>query len=121
LDLDLPWYLNSIIATSEAQGNDLAIFLMADHGMRYGDYTKSIPATQEHRLPAFFLITNSAYLDQKFPFALDVLEHNTQRLTTMYDIRRTILDMAGDLDLEGEYGYNLLTEKISSTRTCEDA
>ncbi len=69
---------------------NMVTFVMADHGMRYGMFSREINSIQEHRLPAMFMIANKSLLDQ-IEYSYDTLHHNTRRLTTGVDIRKTIM------------------------------
>jgi len=62
-----------------------------------------LEAIQEHRLPAFFLIAKKQILD-RIEHSMDVLTHNTKRLTTKPDLRRTLEFLSG-------YPYNLAMEE----------
>ena len=93
LDQHLPKFMKDLVKKAEDQQRDLVFFIMADHGMRYGDYQKDTNAIQEHRLPALFIMANDRYLEE-FEYSKDILQHNTKRLVTMPDLRATVLAMA---------------------------
>jgi hypothetical protein len=124
LDRDLRDYLDAMLRIPDNH-TDLVIFLLGDHGMRYGNYKSGTQAVQEHRLPAFFLISPKTYL-ARIHKGSEVLKHNSVRLTTKPDLRRTILSMANRL-----YGHpnpeppghfiDLFTEKVKNNRTCAGA
>ena len=124
LDRDLRDYLDALVGIPDRH-TDLVIFLMSDHGMRYGNYKSGAQAVQEHRLPAFFLISPKAYLAQVHK-GTETLKHNSVRLTTKPDLRRTILGMASRLyglanpDPPGAF-IDLFTEKARNSRTCASA
>lgn len=124
LDKDLVWYLKQMIKNFGAK-NDLIIFLMADHGMRYGNFKTGKYAIQEHRLPAFFLLSKRSFLD-KMEFSYDTLLHNTLRLTSKPDLRRTMFHLANySLGLplnkrKSARAVSLFGEKVENKRRCED-
>ncbi|CAG9326170.1 unnamed protein product [Blepharisma stoltei] len=124
LDKDMVWYLSQYI-NSFGKDNNIVIFLMGDHGMRYGDFISNTYAIQEHRLPAFFLISQRSFLDT-IEYSYDTLSHNTERLVTKPDIRRTLLYLAGypynaPEEPKKSSFVNIFKEKIDDNRRCEDA
>lgn len=118
LDEDIPRFLHEFLKAFE-KTHDVVIFLGADHGMRYGDWFKDLPAYQEHKLPSMFFITNRGFLD-KFPNAYKALSANTNRLTSKMDLRKTILYIAG-IQENTENAVNWMSEVSSKSRTCKDA
>lgn len=54
--------------------------------MRYGDYKRGEEATYEWKLPVFFPIIQIDTISD-IEGALNTLEHNSNRLTSKYDIR----------------------------------
>lgn len=124
LDKDLVWYLKQLVGKFSKQ-NDLIIFLIADHGMRYGNFKTGKYAIQEHRLPAFFLLSKRSFLD-KMEYSYDTLHHNTFRLTSKPDLRRTMLHLANytlGLPLSNRTNpraVSLFSEKVPNSRRCED-
>jgi hypothetical protein len=121
LDADLVWYLKQLI--TRAGDRDLVVYVIGDHGMRYGNYVSDTQGIQEHRLPVFFLLNKRNFLN-KIEYAYDALAHNTKRLTSKPDVRRSLMFLAShryDLPLEKHAKYiDIFTEKASDTRTCED-
>lgn len=122
LDDDLVWYMKEYL--SKAADSDLVMYIVADHGMRYGDFMFGTSAIQEHRLPAFFLVASHRHL-KTIPEVFDTLQHNTQRLTTKGDLHRSVLYLAArqynqTLEPSAEY-IDLFSEKAADSRTCEDA
>lgn len=117
LDQDLVLFLQDYIQLLK-EDHDVFIFLQADHGMRYGNWYKSLPAYQENKLPAFFLITQQEFVNRTgvYPY----LQHNTARLTSKLDLRKSILWLGG-VDVQVDGGLNLFTQKVSRTRSCTDA
>jgi Protein of unknown function (DUF229) len=123
LDLDLLEFLKKY--TNEyGKTHELAIFLQADHGMRYGNWYQDIEAYQENKLPAFFFIGSRSLLD-RIPFSYNNLLINSERLTTKKDLRPSILflaDMPYSLPNTNntEPYINIFTQKSRLNRTCEE-
>lgn len=118
LDNDIKQFLKNYLDRF-GKDNDVMIFLQADHGMRYGNWFKDLSAYQENKLPAFFLLSNREYLKSK-EYSFDTLLHNTQRLTSKLDIRKTILGLVGLNETFPYSAVNLLNEKVGNRRTCDD-
>lgn len=122
IDDDLIWYLNELIEHSKKTGNELIIFLGGDHGMRYGNFLGDPEALQEQRLCSMFIIARESYYN-KFENSLEILEHNSQRLTTKGDLRKTLLAISGlpTKTRKSKHYVNLLEEYVRDDRTCKDA
>lgn len=124
LDLDLKGFLDDFMVKNAE--SDVVVFLAADHGMRYGDWFKSGEAFQENRLPAFFLISSRTVVDS-LEGSLDTLHHNSFRLTSKLDIRKTLTFLSGfpsGLALDSDElfpAFNLYTQKIPNSRSCQEA
>ena len=128
LDLDLVDFLKQYLNTFK-DSHDVAIFLQADHGMRYGNWYKDYEAYMESKLPSFFLIANNELLNS-IENSYDSLEHNSKVLTTKPDLRTAALYLAGlpygieyDVHEDPRYSafFNLFKEKVPKTRTCESS
>jgi hypothetical protein len=121
LDDDLVWYLKELIGRSAER--DMVIYVIGDHGMRYGNFLTDSHAIQEHRLPVFFLLNKRSYLGD-IEYSYDALAHNTGRLTSKPDIRRSLMFLANnryDRPLKASpKAIDLYTEKAANGRTCED-
>jgi hypothetical protein len=124
LDHDLKVYLQSYLERF-GKSHEVVIFIEADHGMRYGDWFNSVEAFQENRLPVFFVIAPNAVINN-IECSLDTLKHNTFRLNSKLDLRKTLIYMSGypyGLNIsstEQHEASNLFTEKIPDSRTCAD-
>lgn len=122
LDDDLVWYMSEYL--EKFRDNDVVLYIVGDHGMRYGDFLFGTSAIQEHRLPVFFMVASHRHL-KTIPESYDTLMHNTQRLTTKGDLRRSVLYLAArqyNQTIEGSRTYiDLFSEKADDQRTCEDA
>ena len=91
LDADLVPFLRHYVEV-QAQTHDITIFLHADHGMRYGQWTTKPEGSQEHKLPALFVIASKKVLD-KYPHARQALHHNSLTLTSKKDLRASMLSL----------------------------
>jgi hypothetical protein len=128
LDDDLEAFLKRYLENLK-KTHEIAIFLQADHGMRYGNWFQEIEAYQENKLPAFFLLATKS-LTEKIPNAEEILFNNTLRLTTKADLRPTInflasfpykdaKDYSKLTKREGKF-VNLFQESANLNRTCDD-
>lgn len=130
LDRDLPEILTKLLATND----ELVVFLMSDHGMRYGEWSKFMDGSQEHKLPAMFMIASTSLL-RDIDSSLDILAHNSKRLVSKLDLHRTLRHLAHIPYYRGytriseayrswatatEAAVSLLMEKVPNTRRCED-
>mmetsp|Transcript_33396 Transcript_33396/g.58545 ORF Transcript_33396/g.58545 Transcript_33396/m.58545 type:complete len:737 (+) Transcript_33396:58-2268(+) len=124
LDHDLKGFIENYLQTF-GKTHEVLIMLEADHGMRYGDWFNSVEAFQENRLPVFFIIAPYSVLNN-IEYSLDTLKHNSLRLNSKLDIRKTLIYFSGypyGLNITSTEEYdasNLFTEKISDSRTCAD-
>jgi len=106
-----------------------AVFIISDHGQYYGPYADNTEVgTQEHSLPAFFMILPTWFLD-RFPAARDRLTQNQHRLFASWDVYKTLAhlstypehpDMKRLSMNDPPWASSLLTE-ISINRTCREA
>ena len=124
LDEDLRDYLR-VYLERFSSSHDIVMLLEADHGMRYGDWYHHIEAFQENRLPVMFLIGSRSVLDD-IPGVYDTLRHNSYRLNSKLDMRKTMLYLAElpytqPSQSHSPEAFNLFTEKIRDNRTCEEA
>ncbi|CAG9312321.1 unnamed protein product [Blepharisma stoltei] len=122
IDEDLTWYLKKLAKFENT--HNVVFMIVGDHGMRYAGFKSKPNSMQEHRLPVFFLAAKRELLD-RIPNSYDTLEHNTYRLTTKPDLRRTVIYLAGELygktlNPDSRY-FNLFNEKVPNNRTCNDA
>lgn len=129
LDPDLKEFLKAYLDWGEEKGQNVVIFLQGDHGMRYGRWFKDIEASQELKLPVFFLLAPKAFL-QQIPGSEEHLWTNTFRLTSKIDLRAAILGLS-QLPYGRQYpvhedvylnrAIDLFREDSPANRTCEDA
>mmetsp|Transcript_33360 Transcript_33360/g.58498 ORF Transcript_33360/g.58498 Transcript_33360/m.58498 type:complete len:682 (+) Transcript_33360:466-2511(+) len=125
IDHDLVVFLKELLEMTK-DTHEVVIFLHGDHGMRFGEWRRDLAAVQEHKLPAFFLI-GSRHLIENIPGAVQTIRHNTWKLFSKKDIRRTLLWLAQyphfqTLPLEDSLQHtNILVEPLPLNRTCQDA
>ncbi|XP_023293630.2 uncharacterized protein LOC111676867 [Lucilia cuprina] len=72
--------------------NRTIIFLMSDHGIRWGSFRKTYQGMMEERLPLLIALY-PPWFKQKYPEAVSNLEANAKRLSTPYDLHATMLDL----------------------------
>lgn len=130
LDDDLVEFLRKVLDTKD----ELVMFLMADHGMRYGEWFKVLDGSHEHKLPSLFMIASTSLL-RDIPFSIATLQHNTERLVSKVDLHKTLAYIGelpyyrGWTDLNSTFsqwkmksgGISLFTTKISNYRNCDSA
>jgi hypothetical protein len=120
LDSELASFIERVMNRDEV----VYIFLEGDHGMRYGDWKRSEEASYEWKLPVFFLIMPHETL-QTINGSYNKLLTNTQRLTTKYDVRQTMLAISSqekklDFKYDGYHGSVLFKRQIEKDRTCRE-
>ncbi|KAI6187556.1 hypothetical protein M3Y98_00257100 [Aphelenchoides besseyi] len=105
------------------------IAIMGDHGNRIGSIQYTYTGRVEERMPLFSLYLPSQLRNQ-YPYYYTNLLYNSNRqnfrLTSNYDIYRTLRTIAlmGGKPQKQQInyrGYSLLTERVPSTRSCEEA
>jgi hypothetical protein len=116
LDQDITDFLRNFIDLTEKY--EVFMYLHADHGMRYGNWYRSLDAYQETRLPSMFLLASKNLLN-RFPYSYHVLSENSRRLTSKMDVRETTLSLIG-LTEKNNYSINWLREIASYSRDCQD-
>jgi hypothetical protein len=128
LDDDLVEFLTNLMNRKEKT----VLFLMGDHGMRYGSWFTKMDGSHEHRLP-LLIMYQSKELARTQPDSPIYLRHNMNRLTSKFDLHTTLVDLAGKsffpknsfnqskCSTSHRYEtYNLFAEAISDNRTCMD-
>ncbi|CAG9325557.1 unnamed protein product [Blepharisma stoltei] len=128
LDLDLKNFLQDFTSRDE----DYVLFLMGDHGMRYGSWFKSKDGSHEHKLPLLLTIVKNSVLENA-PNSTEALLHNSNRLISKLDFHTTLQHLGNYPDMESgifdirqktsktKKTYNLFYDHIPDNRTCEDA
>ncbi|TMW48578.1 hypothetical protein DOY81_006333 [Sarcophaga bullata] len=116
--------------------NSTILFLMSDHGIRWGSFRKTYQGMMEERLPLLIALY-PPWFKQKYPEAVANMKMNAKRLSTPYDLHATMLDL---LDLSNLKRKQLLKRSaelndpdtsmprsislflpIPKSRTCENA
>lgn len=127
LDSDLVNFLTDITRRQERT----VIFLMGDHGMRYGNWFTHIDGSHEHRLPLLMTIASDSVLNL-IDNSRDYLFHNSNRLISKFDLHTTLTHLSNLNTKEDLYSelicntslisrsYSLLKEAIPNERTCEE-
>ncbi|CAG9325546.1 unnamed protein product [Blepharisma stoltei] len=133
MDNDLSRFFEEIMNFHIDKNEDLAIFLVSDHGNHMGPWDRYEEGTVENLSPFTFFITNKQFLSKVNKNSHEIILHNTQRLVGKYDIYLTLQQLAllpyGNpsdqyKNWKNEIKINsvvsLLYEKIPDNRTCED-
>lgn len=117
--------------------NDTVLILFSDHGIRWGDLRNTRIGGYEERLPALYIVLPARFKTE-FPGAIENLRHNSQRLTSTFDLHKTLLALASlgtgnttnllnaswmsltDDPLVASRGISLF-EEVPWNRTCAEA
>lgn len=94
---------------------------MGGHGWRYEDFRQTVQGKLEARLPFFAMILPTTF-KQKYPDLENNLKANTKRLTSWFDVYKTlshILVYPKEPD-SSIHGRSLLNE-VPAVRSCKDA
>ena len=116
LDDDVTSFLKSFFIL--AKNYEIILYLHADHGMRYGNWYRSLDAYQETKLPSMFVLASKNLLN-RFPYSYHCLHENKKRLTSKLDIRETTLGLIG-MSEKHRYSINWLRNIASYSRNCRD-
>ncbi|GJQ83832.1 hypothetical protein Trydic_g5690 [Trypoxylus dichotomus] len=111
--------------------NNTAFIFLSDHGMRWGDIRSTFQGRVEERLPFLHIYLPEWYRND-YPLTYSNLMWNARRLTTPFDLHRTLLDLFDPYALTRQFlherqenetvrrDYSLF-EAITPERTCENA
>ncbi|KAJ0182009.1 hypothetical protein K1T71_002731 [Dendrolimus kikuchii] len=111
--------------------NDAIIFLVSDHGMRWGHFRLTKQGRIEERLPILMLLTPPSFRN-KYTAAYNNLKLNSNRLSTPFDLYETLSDLLNMNNLKDDAilsrskknskgrGTSLFLP-IPSNRTCKTA
>ncbi|XP_059060605.1 uncharacterized protein LOC131853648 [Achroia grisella] len=111
---------------------DTILFLVSDHGIRWGDIRSTKQGYLEERLPFVFMLVPPSFR-KIYTEAYNNIKLNSKRLTTPFDIHATLSDLIDLENIENDkiksreemsYGYNRgisLFLPIPSNRTCKIA
>ncbi|XP_076284101.1 uncharacterized protein LOC143210795 [Lasioglossum baleicum] len=103
--------------------NNTLLILMSDHGHRFAEIRNTLQGKQEERLP-FFSFVFPPWFKKAYPKAYANFLHNTQYLTTPFDVHKTlenILNFETPKDGDRHQRAISLFDKIPLERTCADA
>ncbi|RWS05586.1 hypothetical protein B4U79_03153, partial [Dinothrombium tinctorium] len=107
------------------QLNDSIVFLMGDHGNRYGAFLETNIGRIEERMPLLG-IHLPIKLTENEPHLAKFLRINSERLTTWLDAYQLLLDVAHSNytiieKKEKKRQYSLWREEVPVDRTCNEA
>ncbi|KAJ9574151.1 hypothetical protein L9F63_008484, partial [Diploptera punctata] len=120
--------------SSEVLTNTILI-LLSDHGLRNSKITEVNQGYLEDKLPHVFFIFPKTF-EKMYPLAINNLKSNTHRLTTAFDIHKTLLDLTNpelkidnqilrqrrfELQRENSTRAISLFLRVPESRTCKDA
>lgn len=88
-DNDLLAWLRDLQQSRDAELDNTILILMSDHGNRFANVRDTLQGKQEERLP-FFSFTFPESFKRQFPREYKHFVANTDRLTTPFDINRTL-------------------------------
>ncbi|XP_076395907.1 uncharacterized protein LOC100877796 [Megachile rotundata] len=103
--------------------NNTILILMSDHGHRFADIRNTVQGKQEERLP-FFSFVFPPWFKKVYPEAYANFLHNTQYLTTPFDVHKTlesILNFETPKTGSRQHRAISLFDKVPLDRTCADA
>lgn len=103
--------------------NNTILILMSDHGHRFAEIRNTVQGKQEERLP-FFSFTFPPWFKEAYPQAYANFLHNTQYLTTPFDVHKTlenVLNFGTPKDGDRHQRAISLFDKVPLSRTCADA
>lgn len=104
--------------------NNTFVFVMGDHGRRFGPVRQTQSGKLEEKLP-FLAVITPPWFKESFPKSYKNLKTNTDRLVTVFDLHATlknILDFRSDGGMGDEKKREIsLFHEIPDWRTCENA
>lgn len=130
--------IKHLIEIFDANGifNRTIVFLMSDHGIRWGSFRKTYQGMIEERLPLLIALY-PPWFKVNYPEAVANMEMNAKRLSTPYDLHATMLDLLNLSNLKGKRLLKRSAElndpdtsmprsislflPIPKSRTCENA
>ncbi|CAH2988897.1 unnamed protein product [Chilo suppressalis] len=110
--------------------NDSIVFILSDHGIRWGDIRYTKQGRLEERLPFVFVLLPPSF-KENFSAAYRNLKTNSKRLTTPYDIYSTLYDLTNLENVKNENIFHRSQQSyyrnrsislflpVPSNRTCE--
>ena len=124
LDTPLLEFLRNLNNNSHL--NNTVLFLFGDHGSRWGEVRNTAAGEYEENLP-MMLVYLPPRLRQEYPDMFNSLKLNSKRLTTFFDVHRTLEHLLHFPNQEYRFGDQnskrsmSLLSPIPATRTCKDA
>lgn len=107
--------------------NDSIIFLLSDHGIRFGSIRETIQGWYEERLPTN-LISIPEQFQKKYPKKYENIKKNSKKLTSTFDVYMTLQEIlhlsAKDYDIQGSEACQTcrsLFSEIPQNRSCKKA
>lgn len=94
--------------------NNTILFLISDHGYRFGEIRITPSGWYEDKLPAMY-IRLPDWISKKYPRWLAALKHNSKQLSTPFDVHATLRDILS-LASTGHLGNARIHQKSSNTR-----
>lgn len=122
LDTSLMDFLERFYRNDQHQKTIL--MLMTDHGARFSSARRTSQGKLEERLP-FFSFVFPKLFREKYPQAIEILEKNTPRLTTPFDIHSTLLSIINMRNVDPMKTHSIQQRNISlfnlipAQRTCD--
>ncbi|XP_042874004.1 uncharacterized protein LOC122254400 [Penaeus japonicus] len=119
--------VKTLLQTLNEEGilNHTVLFLVSDHGARYGKLRNTYLGNLEVNLPAFMAIF-PPWFKTLYPRPWKNLVTNTRRLVSNFDFHQTLHDLASRdyilnkiRPVEANHGQSLFRE-VPETRTCAD-
>jgi hypothetical protein len=105
--------------------DNLMVVVMGDHGTEHGDMRATLQGHLEQRLP-FMSLTFPDWFTSNQSQSFANLMKNQERLTTPYDVHKTLMGLldvreAQNYAADNKLGINLLTNIVPSSRNCIQA
>lgn len=72
--------------------DDTFLFVMSDHGLRFGSFRKTYQGMMEERQPSLFIVPPKTF-PLRYPNAVKNLLKNRRQLTTHFDLYETLRDL----------------------------
>lgn len=111
---------------------ETVIFIVSDHGIRWGPIRSTMQGRLEERLPLVYVLTPKSFRDN-YNEAYNNLKMNSRRLTTPLDVHKTLADL---VNMDNIQNANILSRmkepyaikrsmslflQIPTNRTCKSA
>ncbi|CAG9328374.1 unnamed protein product [Blepharisma stoltei] len=137
IDEDFVAFIKDVLEYYANNHEDLVLVLASDHGIHLGSWDSIEEGRIENLLPYSFVITNKEILEKIGKDTHEILSHNTQHITSKFDMHLTLKYMANVpyeiiekdspkyIELKNnkpklKTAVSLFVEKIDDNRNCED-